>query len=78
MRTLVGRLIKKGYNTKFSYDGHGSSEPYLSFTKSSRDGTFEKETRSLRMRLRVQNQCCKKNEKPFCQKCGYGKKSPHP
>jgi len=72
MRTLMVDLIKKGYDTRFSCEGHGHSLPYLSFTKGSGNGSFERRAQSLGMKLRERKPCCEKTNKPFCPRCGCG------
>lgn len=72
IRTIVAGLLRHGYDTSFSCEGH-NSQPYISFRKGTGDGTFEREAHKYGLQARKENSCCRENTEPFCPKCGASK-----
>jgi hypothetical protein len=66
VRTIVAGLLKHGYDTRFSCDGHGNAEPYIAFRRETGDGTFERNASSYGLKLRKPNTCCQNSNEEFC------------
>ena len=76
LRTLISQMLKHGYDTWFSCEGHENSEPYISFRKGTGDGFFEKEAPKYGLKLKKPSSCCTENKERFCGKCGASKELP--
>ena len=73
IRTIMVQLIKHGYDTWYSCEGHGTAEPYLAFKKGTGDGSFEKEASQYGLKLKQPLPCCIKDNGTFCGQCGSSK-----
>jgi len=73
MRCLVSKLLRHGYDTAFSCEGHGTDQSYISFRRGSGDGSFEKEASGYSLKVRKEKACCNLNNEPFCPECGSSK-----
>lgn len=73
IKTLMVQLIKHGYDTWYSCEGHGTDEPYIAFKKGTGDGSFGKEAFQYGLKLKKTLPCCIKDKRTFCGQCGSSK-----
>lgn len=73
IRTLVVQLLKHGYDTWYTCEGHESSEPYIALKKGTGDGSFEREASQYGLKLKNLKPCCIKDKRTFCGQCGSSK-----
>jgi hypothetical protein len=72
MRYIVNQLMNHGYDTIFSCDGHERDRAYITYSRGTGDGSFEKNAKYLGFSPRIKKSCCVNKNTPFCGNCGWG------